>query len=301
VRVLSAGGDVTQIRMSEGIVVDAAGATDRGRVRATNEDQFLVAELRKIMEVRETSIPASWRERFDGGAHALLLLVADGVGGRAAGETASGLTLEAIMGYVTSTMRCFYKLDDLLTSDLLRELSAAVAHSHATVRSEAARTPDRRGMATTLTMAHVLWPHAYLAHIGDSRCYHLREATITPATRDQTYVQELVESGALTQEEAARSPLGGVLMQAVGGHQDQIQPAVSQVDLRRGDAIVLCTDGLTAHLGDREILTHVAAAPSAQAAAAALIRTALDRGGTDNVTVIVSRFLGPPVSPPRHR
>lgn len=276
--------------MFDGVDVDSFGCTDKGKVRDLNEDQYLVAALHKVTEIEHTSIPQQYRRRFDSGARALLLLVADGVGGSAAGEEASSITLDSIVDYVTNSMRCFYKMDDQLPEELLLELAASIKRSHATVRSEAGRVSEHRTMATTLTMAHILWPRVYVVQIGDSRCYHLRGTTLVQVTKDQTLVQSLVDEGVLSQEDAKRSPFSNVLAQAIGAEENEIHPVISKVTLARGDALLLCTDGLTRHVSDDVITDVLRAEASARPACERLMNAALDAGGKDNITVVVSRF-----------
>ena len=276
----------------EGISVDVRGRTDIGRLRRTNQDHFLVAALHKVIDIHDTSLPESYRERFDSGARALLFLVADGVGGGPGGEVASSLTLDAIMRYVTNSMRCFYKLDQVASLDLMRELAASVQESHIRVRQESELDPDVAGMATTVTMAHVLWPRVYLVHIGDSRAYHLRGGALTQITQDQTVSQALIASGALSEEQAAESPYANMLTQAVGAS-DELEPALSSVELQTGDTLLMCTDGLTKHVTPAEIARLLQEHPAAEAASDALVDAALAGGGTDNVTALVARFLAP--------
>ncbi len=275
--------------MFEGVAVDVHGATDVGRVRRDNQDQFLIAALHKVVDIHGTSIPVSYRRRFDSGAKALLLLVADGVGGRPGGDDASSRTLDAIMSYVTTSMRCFYKLDEQVPQDLLTELANVVQQSHQTLRSMAQAAPDRASGATTLTMAHVLWPRAYVVQIGDSRCYHLRDRQLRQVTRDQTVGQDLVDRGALHPDDASASPFSHLLVQAIGAESD-IQPVISRVDLEPRDTLLLCTDGLTAHVGDHDLAETLRGAADAKEATERLIASAIDGGGTDNVTVVVARF-----------
>jgi len=282
---------MTLIRF-EGIGVDVRGRTDVGRVRKMNQDQFLVAALHKVIDIHDTSLPTAYRERFDSGARALLFLVADGVGGGLGGERASSLTIDSIMHYVTNSMRCFYKLDQMASTDLMGELASSVMESHMAVRSEAAEDPEARGMATTVTLAHLLWPRAYIVHIGDSRCYRLRGDTLAQVTQDQTVSQALVDAGAMTEEQAATSPYASILTQAVGAS-DELEPALSQLDLEVGDTLLMCTDGLTKHVSKPDIVTILQGHPSAEAASSALVDAALAGGGTDNVTALVARFVVP--------
>jgi len=275
--------------MFDGVRVDVHGLTDIGKVRQNNQDQFLIAALHKVVEIHGTSIPDVYRDRFHSGARALLLLVADGVGGRQGGDEASSLTLDAITDYVTNSMRCFYKLDEQIPLDLLAELAATVEQSHASVLERAGERPERAGMATTLTMAHVLWPRVYVVHIGDSRCYHIRGSDLIQVTRDQTLVQDLVDMGALTEEDAKSSPLGNILSQAIG-HNDEIHPEITKIELESGDGLLLCTDGLTTHLSDHEISEHLSMTESATEACDRLVNAAIDGGGRDNITVVVGGF-----------
>jgi serine/threonine protein phosphatase PrpC len=276
----------------EGIGVDVRGRTDLGRVRRTNQDQFLVAALHKVIDIHDTSLPESYRDRFDSGARALLFLVADGVGGGPGGEIASSLTLDGIMRYVTNSMRCFYKLDQVASGDLMHELASSIQESHVRVRAESEHDPEMAGMATTVTMAHILWPRAYIVHIGDSRCYRFREGQLQQVTRDQTMSQALVDSGAMTAEQAAASPYASMLTQAVGAS-DDLEPALSQLDLETGDVLLMCTDGLTKHVPTEAIGRILREHASAEAASAALVDAALAGGGTDNVTALVARFVVP--------
>lgn len=271
--------------------VDAGGATDIGRVREKNEDQYLIAGLRRVVEIEETSIPISEPLGFTRGASALLLLVADGVGGTQGGEEASSRTLDTIVRYVAGSPVFFSHLDEAGQRALLRDLTLSVQWSHAAVRDQAGERTSLEGMATTLTMAVVLWPRVYVAQIGDSRCYHLRPPAFKQVTRDQTMAQELIDQGVLPGSAAERSPLSQVLSQSVGHGDDEIWPEISALDLQPGDTLLLCTDGLTKHVEDARIAELVAKAGSAKDACTALIRAALDGGGTDNVTVIVTRFL----------
>lgn len=276
--------------MEPDVVVDFFGMTDRGKRRETNEDQFLIARLNKVIEVAATSLPDTYQRRFGSAARAHLFVIADGVGGQALGERASSLTLDAVAHYITCGMHCFYGLDEYGETDLTDQLTDSVRRSHERVRAEAEAITGAKGMATTLTMAHVIWPRAYVVHIGDSRCYHLRGSSLRQVTTDHTLAQALVDGGVLDPEAAKTDRRSHVLTQAVGGGDVSISPEVVTVDLEPDDAIVLCTDGLTKHVADEDIARHTAGASSARAACEALVQDALDAGGTDNITVTVGRF-----------
>lgn len=273
--------------MVSDLEVDCFGLTDCGHVRSVNQDQFLIATMHKMLEIQQTSLPNHTRERLTSGAVARLVLVADGVGGGAAGEEASGLALEALAFYVTTSMKCFYQLEGDWEVDLLNALESSVQNSHRMVRSAAASSPDYTGMATTLTVAHILWPRAYLVHVGDSRCYLLRDEQLEPLTRDQTIAQGLVDEGVMSADTAEHSPLSNVLSSALG---KEMMPDSRSIELQPGDTMMLCTDGLTKHVSQSEIRELMLNAAGAEEACRRLIEAALEGGGTDNVTAVVCRF-----------
>jgi PPM family protein phosphatase len=272
--------------------VDVAGATDTGKVRQKNEDQYLIASLRRVIEIEESSIPTEGRLEFARGATALLLLVADGVGGNKGGREASSRTLDTIVRYVAGSSVFFSNLGEESHRALLHDLALSVQWSHAAVRNEAASRTSLESMATTLTMAFALWPKVYVVQVGDSRCYHLRGATLTQVTRDQTVAQDMVDQGLLPASAAERSPLSHILSQAVGGSSaSEIWPTIVSLDLEAGDILLLCTDGLTKHVAEPRIAELVGRAGSASEACAALVDAALTDGGSDNVTMVVARVL----------
>ncbi len=274
----------------DGTRVDAFGYTDVGRVRTVNQDHFLIASLHRSVEIESTSIPMQEGQRFAPAARALLLLVADGVGGGAGGEEASTWTLDTIVRYVAGSSRFFYRGEAPVPEDFLNDLTLAVQWSHAAVRDRGIETPELAGMATTVTMALVHWPRAFVIQIGDSRCYHLRDQELKQVTTDQTMARELIEQGALPEEAAESSPLSQVLSQAIGHEEPDVWPVISELELRTGDTLLLCSDGLMKHVPDAEITQLLHTAASATEAASALVGAALQGGGSDNVTVLAARF-----------
>lgn len=277
------------MQLADGIQIDAYGCTDQGRVRRNNQDQFLIAELHKVFDITHTSIPSQFRQRFESGARALMLLVADGVGGMSGGEEASALTMDTVVTYVSTSMRCFYKLDEHVQQELMSELSRIVQESDAAVRSKAESSEQSR-MATTLTMAHVLWPRAYVVQIGDSRCYHVHGDSMMQITKDQTMAQAMIEKGILDPAHADRSPFNDMLTQAIGTGDVELTAEISTVQLEVGDSLLLCTDGLTKHVGDEAIRDALCDTTSAEDTAQGLLKQALDDGGSDNTTIVVARF-----------
>ncbi len=268
---------------------DCYGLTDRGKVRDTNEDQFLVASMHKLMNIEHTSLPNHTQDQLRSGAMARLLLVADGVGGGPAGEEASGLALETVAQYVTTSMRCFYRQErGYDETELVKDLESSVRMSHTTIQLQASQSVEHTGMATTLTLAHVLWPRAHIVQVGDSRCYLFRDGSLRQVTTDQTLAQGLVDEGVMNPDTANDSPLSGVLASAVG---NEIFPETFIVQLRLGDVLLLCTDGLTNHVVDETIAEHLCGNQTSEEVCRKLVNTALENGGTDNVTVVVCQIL----------
>lgn len=268
--------------------VDVFGLTDRGQVRRENQDQFLIASLHKLLRVHQSSLAADDVSPLISDTRGWLFLVADGVGGRPDGQAASGTAIKSIAHYVTHLTDLYRRLDSDKETVFLAELEASVRRTHEVLREEGEKEYGGRGGATTLTMVAALWPRAYLVQVGDSRCYRLRKGRLERMSTDQTVVQELVDSGAITETEAHRSPLQGVLSSALGGQ--EATPMTRTADMRWDDVMLLCTDGLTRHVSDQEIEAELKQIRSAEQSCRRLVSLALERGGTDNVTVLIGRL-----------
>lgn len=267
--------------------LDFFGLTHRGLVRKENQDHFLVTTLHKTMRVHATSLPNPELLELPSQRIATLAMVADGVGGHSGGETAARSAVEAIAEYVTHTMQCFYAAEPTDEKLFLESVREAAVKSHEMVVARAKESGERQGMATTLTLIVAVWPTMYILQVGDSRCYRFRNGTLKQLTRDQTMAQDLVDSGVLNAEQAARSPYARVLSSSLGG--STWVPEVSRFDLRLGDMVMMCTDGLTKHIKDDAITQRLKEMTSSEQAARDLVDDALAAGGTDNVTVLVLR------------
>lgn len=280
--------------MLEAVQIDSYGATDIGKQRRANEDQFLVAGLRKEMLVQQTSVSVDDQTRLTGGMQGKLLAVADGMGGQAGGERASEVAVRTITEYVVNTMPWFFGLDRRHEDDLVEKLAAALETCRARLRAVSQAEPSLASMGTTLTMAYVLWPRAYIVHAGDSRCYRLRDGKLRQLTKDHSLAQQLVDQGTLSPEEVEDSRYEHILHNAiVADDSTELAPVVYKTALANDDTLLLCTDGLTKHLSDADIHAAVTAATSAEEASTELVRRANEAGGSDNVTVVVARFRKP--------
>ncbi|HEY9384681.1 MAG TPA: protein phosphatase 2C domain-containing protein [Gemmatimonadales bacterium] len=270
------------------VQVESFGLTDIGKIREINEDQFVIASLRKSVRVRHTSLSDTGLVARLAGLESYLFVIADGVGGRPGGELASTSAVSSLLEYVDQAVVAYHSLDVDQEHDFLARLEGAVQRAHQRILEEYGTSG--KGPATTLTMVTLTWPRAYLVHVGDSRAYFLRGGRLRQITRDQTTGEYMVDVGAWTEEQAARAKLGANLTSALGG--SEMTPVVGLIDLEPGDVLLLCTDGLTKHVTDPQIAAVLGGRGSAEAMCRELVQQTLEAGGTDNVTVIVAKLGG---------
>ena len=259
--------------------------TDVGRTREHNEDAYLVADLAEPLPIAFDG-PDAGPHAFEA-ARGALFLVADGLGGAAAGEVASHLATHAAL----EAFRAALPEAAAEPTRFATALRDAVLAANASIHRTAAERPDLRGMGTTLTAAALLGPALYLAQVGDSRAYLVREGAAHQITKDQSLVQRLVDAGELTPEQAETSARRNIILQALGAD-TSVKVDVTRQALRRGDLLLLCSDGLSGQVRAAEIAAAAAAAPDVDALCAALVDRANDTGGPDNITVVAARFAG---------
>lgn len=267
--------------------IDLFGITHRGHVRENNQDHFLIAMVHPQIEVVGSSLPADCPLPLRGTRLGTVLLVADGVGGGVDGADASRLATQAVAEYVASSFRCYHAAGAGRDSEFLEALREAALQAHDRVRAESIAN-GHGTMATTLTLGIGVWPWLYVVQVGDSRAYIYTRGALQQITRDQTLAQDLVDSGAIPAEEKDTSPFSHVLFSAIGS--EEAIPVVTRVDVsERGCILIFCSDGLTKHVTDDEIAAHCAAMRTAEQISRDLLQLALDRGGSDNVTIIAAR------------
>ncbi len=270
-------------RSNKAIRVEVFGKTDLGRTRDHNEDRFLVADLTRkaaslLPEVRQHDI----------GTRGTLLVVADGMGGAAAGELASEMATDTIYDHLVKTWNAEGEVTPQRFAYRLKE---AVEVANASIHAHAKAHPEVRGMGTTTTAAGVLNDHLYLTQVGDSRAYLVRGGQAHQITKDQSLMQRLVEAGELTEEEAAHSERRNIILQALGPD-PKVKVDLTHQEVRRGDILVLCSDGLSGQVKKEEIARIVTQFNELSAACDQLIALANERGGPDNITVVIARFDG---------
>ena len=253
-----------------------AARTDVGRVRRRNEDALLVANLPgDPLEVGHGVV------RFEVSERGALLVVSDGMGGHKAGDVASALT-------VSSVHRELVERTSLPGPEARVESAVVRANREVLAAGGAA---NRSGMGSTLTAIVIDGERAHVAQVGDSRAYLLRGGVIRQLTHDQSMVQVLVDTGEIAPEEAQKSPMRNVLLQALG-QRPNIKVALATLALRDRDCLLLCSDGLSGKLSPEEIRDAVLSSPSLDVAAERLIGTANERGGEDNITVLLAGVGG---------
>jgi protein phosphatase len=268
------------------IKLEIFGRTDVGLVREHNEDNFLVADV--TGGIRSTDLKEPLELVL--GPQGALLLVCDGMGGAAAGEVASQMAVDSIYQALSES-------PPLARDPFARLLRRAVETANEKIFVQSRDNQSERGMGTTCTAAALVDGTLVVAQIGDSRCYVLRQGNLVQVTKDQSLAWQLIEAGAMTAEEAKAFEHANIILQALGV-QERVEVVLSQVPLRRGDVVLLCSDGLHGPVADEELLEILAADSNLEKAAQSLIQKALERDGPDNITVVLARFDGPGLPEP---
>lgn len=268
------------------VELDLFGLTHIGLVRKENQDHFMLCTVHRQVVVHGTSLPDADKLPLRGERLATYLLVADGVGSGSGGGEASRLALETITHYVASSLRSYHAAGAASDTEFYEALTGAALEAHAAVRERGVLDPDAQ-MATTLTLAVAVFPWMYVTQVGDSRCYRYWDGKLTQITRDQTIAQGLVDEGIIPAEQLAKSPFSHVLSSAIGG--DEAIPVVSRIEIPRGCVVLLATDGLTKHVSTAEVKDQIAAMTSSEQLCRSLLDLVLERGATDNVTLIAAR------------
>ena len=270
--------------------IDIFGCTHVGRVRKTNADHFLIATFHRAMKVHASSLPGDNLATFSPDSRGLIAMVADGVGGLARGEDGSAQATDAAARFLLEMREISLQAEPEREAEVIERLRTLATGAHQRLLAFAQRVGS--AAATTITMMIAIWPRLFIVHAGDSRGYRLRDGVFEQFTTDQTMAQAMIDAGAMSRETAERSNLKNILISALGGSQFDMQVVTS--DLRRSDRFLLCTDGLTRYVSDEEIKELLASRQTAESICHRLRDLALERGGADNVTVIVAgpRMVG---------
>ncbi|MFN2599172.1 MAG: protein phosphatase 2C domain-containing protein [Pyrinomonadaceae bacterium] len=292
------------------MLVELHACSDVGRVRQGNEDNFLVLDLtteRSWTGSDERDAPPGGLRRFEVGGRGALLAVSDGMGGALAGDVASRMAVETVRDMLVEDeaetrqhevgARDEAKRDGGVRGDeegvpLVEAVSNATSYANYAIHRKSVEDPQCSGMGATLTAAAVSGDSVSLLQVGDSRAYVIRGGEIKLATKDQSLVQQLVDAKQISEQDAETHMFRNVILQALGAQSD-LEPVVSRVRVQRGDLLLLCSDGLSGKLRAEDMRDIVAQSKGDLAAACeSLVREANERGGEDNITVVLARFDG---------
>jgi serine/threonine protein phosphatase PrpC len=265
--------------------VEFGAASHIGLVRNANEDHFAIFRRIRTQEILLTSLDQNQTPSTADEAYGFV--VADGMGGAAAGETASRVAIQKAIDLAEHASSWVMRLRSLAAQQMRKRIDAYVTEMDRTLREMGEADSDLAGMGTTWTSIYVAAWNAIIVQIGDSRAYLLRKNVLRQITRDQTLAQVLIDSG-VPPEDTTR--VRHILTNSLGGSSKVVAPSIGHLVLQDGDRLLLCTDGLTDQITDDELADLLGQRLSPQAACDALVQLALDRGGKDNVTVIVAEF-----------
>jgi protein phosphatase len=272
--------------------VEVYAKTDVGRVRPGNEDNFLVLDLTtgRAWTGADGAEPPVELRRFELGAKGLVLVVSDGMGGALAGDVASRMAVETVRDMLAGTEEG--EESSCGPEDSLVEcLRNATDYANFAIHRRSQEDPRCSGMGATLTGAAVTRDGLDFVQVGDSRGYVIRGGEIKLATKDQSLVQQLVDVGQISEQEAETHMFRNVILQALGA-QAELAPVTGRVRVTRGDILLLCSDGLSGKLRAEEMRRIVVDAGDLARACEHLIKEANERGGEDNITVVLARFTG---------
>ena len=275
--------------------IDVAALSDKGKVRSRNEDHYFVARGGRHLTTLLTNIaPGDVPSRF--GETCYLMIVADGMGGHAGGEMASRMAIATFMNIILHVPDWILRLDDEHAKKVMQRAADRFQQVHEALRKKGRVAPELAGMGTTMTAALSLGDDLFVAQVGDSRAYLFHDGTLRRLTRDQTRAQALADEGVISQQDVARHRLRHVLTNALGGFQREVRAEIKRWKLADGDRLLLCSDGLTDMIDDARIAEVLARDAGSDETCRLLVDSALDNGGKDNVTVVLSRY-GIPVGP----
>ncbi len=270
------------------VMVDFAAVSHPGKVRENNEDSFLLAKLAKSMRICQTNLKEDWATRFSD-EEGYLMVVADGMGGAAAGETASRMAVRTIESFSLNVVKWFLHLDGE-QAELIAELQDAFRRADASVIERARIDPSTHGMGTTLTMGFSVGRDLFIVHAGDSRAYLFHRGEMRQVTDDHTLVNILVKGGQISAEDAKHHKRRNVVTNVIGGPNQGVHVEVHKVEVEDGDVLMLCSDGLTEPVNDAAIARILAQNADPDMACRRLLDLAMQGGAPDNVTVVVARY-----------
>ena len=268
--------------------IDCHGTTRSLPSAPGNTDQFVVAEIKPALHVRKSSLAIDDSSVLFGMIHGLLLHVADGVGDRGSGQRASTVAIDAATRYFVNSFDVRHEMNPIREQQMLDDLKQSLVDCREQLTREVAASERFESMATTLTMAYVMWPRAYIVHVGSNRAYLARQGALKQLTTDHTMAQKLQQAGVIGPSRAHISNLQNVLCNVVGSEGDCV-PDTAAVDLEVGDMLLLCSDGVAQAISESDLLKAIQENDSASETCERILSsTAI---GQDDATVVVAKFV----------
>jgi PPM family protein phosphatase len=263
------------------LLAEIFGSSNVGLIRHDNQDSFMIANL-ETGDIATSSAPALVSVH----TAPFILIVADGVGGAASGALASSIATETIL---SELHRWWHKVPKRTPDSIEAALRRGIDVANRAIYQKASSIPEHHGMGTTTTLALVLDGEAHIAQVGDSRAYLVRKGTAKQLTKDQSFVQRLIDAGRMTAKEAAQSEHRNIILQALGP-EEKVVTDLYRLKLENDDFLVLCSDGLSNQVSAEEIARVARGSGRPQEICSALIEEALHTGAPDNVTVVTARM-----------
>jgi serine/threonine protein phosphatase PrpC len=277
--------------------IDFGALTHAGNVRPNNEDAYIIYRSGRYWEKLKTSLEVGdLPDRSDEIGYGMA--VADGMGGASAGEIASTMAIRVLVSLILNAAKWALKLDNPETrevelQDVKERAEAYFQKVDQALLEHAESYPRLKGMGTTLTGAYSFGDDLFILHIGDTRAYLFRQSNLKRLTHDQTVAQALVDSGAIPQEEASTHRLRHTLTSCLGGQSAKINMEIRHLRLMEGDRLLLCSDGLTDMVSETEVAEVMRSTVGSGEACQTLLNLALQKGGKDNITVVLARYSIP--------
>jgi len=270
------------------------GATDIGKARRSNQDHYLIADMRRLLKVCDSSVESLAHQSVVSSHPGELLMIADGMGGHANGDYASQAAIAFMTGYVANLMPRFLNIDPNDDLEFCTALKDGPILVHRLFRKEGENDPTKAEMGTTLTIAYIVWPYLYVVHVGDTRFYLFRDGELRQLTKDHTVAQYLADAIDPPTAPSQSASLQNMLWNCVSAQKAPPEPQICREKLRSGDCVLLCSDGLTKHISTAEIITVLESSESVEFKTKHLINESNRRGGRDNISVVIGAFDGPP-------
>lgn len=261
--------------------------TDIGKVRKGNEDNFLALDLDSESFWSGIEVETITPQIIQVGEKGVVLAVSDGMGGALAGEVASQMAVEVVSDLLHQ-LQAHEKYSQLKFYEQLR---VAIEQANSAIHLESIVNPECKGMGATFTAVAISGEQAYFAQVGDSRAHLIRQDKITRITKDQSVVQQLIDLGQITEEEALTHPRRNYILQALGAAHE-VEVVVNAVELCANDFLLLCSDGLSGKVAEAEMSQIVMQSADLPSACEQLIKLANERGGEDNITILLVQIMG---------